>query len=120
MGGRADRDENERTQLLRLLGESPSISQREIARSLGVSVGKTHYLLKAFIEKGVVKVDSFGRSDNKIGYAYYLTPRGFKEKAALTRRFFARQLTEYEALSRDIEQLRRELEADRESDVQNS
>lgn len=112
MGQRSDRDEDQRTRLLRLLDGSPSISQREIAQHLGLSVGKTHYLLRALIEKGVVKVQSFNRSDNKIGYAYYLTPRGFSEKAALTRRFFARKLAEYEALSRDIELLRRELEAD--------
>lgn len=110
MSQRADRDEDQRTQLLRLLDGSPSVSQREIAQHLGLSVGKTHYLLRALIEKGVVKVQSFNRSDNKIGYAYYLTPRGFSEKAALTRRFLARKLAEYDALARDIEALKREVQ----------
>lgn len=109
MSLRAEKEEDERTRLLRLLETDPSISQREIARRLGLSVGKVHYLLRALAEKGILKMESFRQSDSKLGYAYYLTPRGIAEKARLTRRFLARKIAEYDALSRDIELLRREI-----------
>lgn len=110
-----DQREDEHARLLRLIGSSPSISQREIARHMGLSVGKVHYLLRALAEKGIVKVHSFRQSNNKMGYAYYLTPRGIAEKARLTRRFLLRKIAEYDALSRDIEILRREIASDGEA-----
>ena len=61
--------------VLRLIEEQPEISQRELARVLGVSLGKTHYLLKALLDKGLVKADNFRRSDNKLAYAYLLKSR---------------------------------------------
>lgn len=115
MNLREQREEDERTRLLRLIGADPSISQREIARHLGLSVGKVHYLLKALAEKGIVKVHSFNQSESKIGYAYYLTPRGIAEKAKLTRRFLVRKLAEYDLLSQDIEVLQREVASEPES-----
>ena len=95
--------------VLRLIGEQPEISQRELARSLGVSLGKTHYLMKALLEKGRVKADNFLRSDNKLAYAYLLTPSGASAKIRLTKAFLARKEEEFEQLHRDIDALRREL-----------
>jgi EPS-associated MarR family transcriptional regulator len=97
--------------LLQVLQESPDISQRELARRVGVSVGKTNYCLKALIEKGLVKAASFGRSENKVAYAYLLTPRGVEEKFAATKEFLRRKQAEYVALEREIEQLRVEVKA---------
>ncbi|MDO8934130.1 MAG: MarR family EPS-associated transcriptional regulator [Rhodocyclaceae bacterium] len=96
--------------ILRLIEEHPEISQRELARSLGVSVGKTHYLLKALLEKGLVKMDNFRRCDNKLGYAYWLTPSGMAAKIALTRSFLLHKEGEYQMLRREISELRAELE----------
>ena len=96
--------------VLRLIEEQPEISQRELARSLGVSLGKTHYLMKALLEKGLVKADNFRNSDNKLAYAYLLTPHGLEEKARITVRFLKYKMREYEQLRAEIEALKREAE----------
>lgn len=95
--------------ILRLIEDRPEISQRELARVLGVSLGKTHYLLKALLEKGLVKADNFRRSDNKLAYAYLLTPSGITAKLELTRAFLRHKESEYEAARAEIERLREEL-----------
>jgi len=95
---------------LRLLSESPDLSQRELARALGLSLGKTHYVLHALLEKGLVKARNFRRSGRKLAYAYVLTPRGLTEKLQLTRSFLASKEAEYETLRSTIESLRSELD----------
>jgi EPS-associated MarR family transcriptional regulator len=96
--------------VLRLLEDSPSRSQREVASELGMSLGKVNYLLKALLEKGFVKIQNFRNSSNKRAYAYLLTPEGVAAKADLTQRFLARKIAEYDALRLEIERLRQESE----------
>ena len=98
-------------QVLRLIEEQPEISQRELARTLGVSLGKTHYLLKALLDKGLVKADNFRRSDNKLAYAYLLTPSGITAKLELTRAFLRLKEDEYQAAREEIARLRKELDS---------
>ncbi len=93
---------------LRLLQENPDLTQREIAKELGVSLGSVNYCLKALADKGLVKMRNFRASKNKLGYAYLLTPRGVKEKLALTEGFLNRKLKEYEALKVEIATLKAE------------
>jgi EPS-associated MarR family transcriptional regulator len=93
---------------MRLLDERPQLSQREVASSLGMSVGKANYCLRALIEKGFVKAENYRNNGNKLAYLYLLTPSGFAAKAELTRRFLSGKMKEYEALRLEIEQLRRE------------
>lgn len=85
------------------------MTQRELAEELGVSLGKTHYLVKSLIDVGWVKLDNFQRSDNKWGYAYLLTPKGIVEKAAITARFLVRKQREYSDLQLEIQQLQEEV-----------
>jgi EPS-associated MarR family transcriptional regulator len=98
-----------RLAVLRVLEHQPALSQRELSRALGLSLGKTHYLLHALLDKGLVKVRNFERSDRKLAYAYLLTPAGLREKLSLTRSFLARKELEFDALRRTIDALRREL-----------
>ena len=93
------------------LEKHPELSQRQLAKALGISLGKTHYILNSLIDVGLVKVDNFKRSDNKLGYAYLLTPRGFVEKAKVTKRFLALKQREYKALERQIADLTKEVES---------
>jgi len=102
--------EDTRYRVLRLLEQNPNMSQRDLADAVGISVGSAHYLLNALIEKGHVKLGNFSASEDKRRYAYILTPRGLAEKAAITGRFLARKLDEYEALKTEIEELEQELE----------
>ena len=94
---------------LKILEQQPDLTQRQLAKELGVSLGKTHYLVKSLIDVGWVKLDNFQRSDNKWGYAYLLTPMGIAEKAAMTARFLARKQREYTQLQKEIAQLQKEL-----------
>jgi EPS-associated MarR family transcriptional regulator len=97
-----------RYKLLRILESNPQASQRDLAQALDVSVGKVNFCLNALIEKGLLKARNFKNSKKKRAYMYYLTPRGFEEKARVTVRFFRQRLAEYEALSAEIESLRQE------------
>lgn len=96
-------------ELLRLLEQHPEYSQRQLAVALGVSLGKTHYLLKALLGKGYVKAQNFQRSDRKLGYLYVLTPQGVRQRLQLTRSFLAHKEREYETLRSQIASLREEL-----------
>ena len=98
-------------ELLRLLEQHPEYSQRQMAMALGVSVGKTHYVLKALLNKGWVKAQNFQRSSNKLGYIYRLTPNGLTHRLQLTQNFLARKEREYLALKSEIASLREELAA---------
>ena len=97
--------------LLRLLEQHPDYSQRQLAVALDVSLGKTHYLLKAVLGKGWVKAENFRRSDHKLGYLYVLTPQGVRQRLRLTQTFLARKESEYEMLRSQIASLREELAA---------
>jgi len=98
-----------RYHILRELERDPQLSQRELADTLGVSVGKTNFCVRALVDKGLVKVENFRRSGNKLAYAYQLTPRGISDKAKMTKRFLRIKLKEYELLQSEIEGLRREV-----------
>lgn len=97
--------------VLRLLEANPDMSQRELAQALGVSVGKTNYCVRALVDKGLLKIKNFRNSQNKLAYAYLLTPAGITAKADLTARFLKRRLAEYEQLKAEIEQLKGELKS---------
>ncbi len=94
-----------------ILEEKPDITQREIAQKLGISTSGLNYALNALIDKGWVKVHNFSKSNNKLGYAYLLTPIGISEKVTLTSRFLQRKLQEYEDMKAEIESLRSELDS---------
>ena len=96
--------------VLRLLAAKSRLSQREVASSVGVSLGKANYCLRALIAKGFVKAQNYRKSSNKLAYLYLLTPAGVAAKANLTRQFLAIKVKEYETLRLEIEGLERERE----------
>jgi len=98
-----------RYKLMLVLQENPEMSQRDLARELGVSLGRVNYCLQALVRKGLVKVRNFSSSENRSAYMYLLTPRGIEQKASLTIRFLQQRIAEYEALRTEIEEIRREL-----------
>ena len=100
-----------RLAVLRLLAQQPQLSQRDLSVALGVSLGKTHYVLHALLDKGLLKVRNFRRSDNKVAYAYVLTASGMREKLRMTHAFLARKEIEFAALERSIADLHAELNA---------
>ena len=96
-------------QLLRQLESEPHLNQRGLADHLGLSLGKANYCLQALVRKGLVKIRNFRRSDNKLAYAYLLTPSGVQEKARLTVAFLKRKQQEYEQLQVEIARLKAEV-----------
>ena len=99
--------EDTRFRVLSLLESQPDLNQREMAKVLGVSLGGVNYCLRALVAKGLVKMSSFQASENKLAYAYLLTPQGMTEKIALTSRFLKRKKQEYAALRAEIEALQK-------------
>ena len=95
--------------ILRILEDNPKITQRELSKELGLSLGKTNYVINALIDNGWVKFSNFRRSDNKIGYLYVLTPAGLAKKTVLAQNFLNRKSEEYNRLKKEIETLKNEL-----------
>ena len=101
--------EETHVRILKLLAQQPDITQRELADALGVSLGKTHYLLRGLLDKGLVKARNFRNSRNRLGYLYQLTPAGIEHKARVTLDYLQRRLAEYEQLKAELEALQREM-----------
>ena len=108
---RAPLQENIQFQVLRRLHETPDLSQRTLAKELGISLGSINFCFQALVEKGWVKMQNFSHSNHKMGYVYLLTPAGIAEKSVLTARFLKRKMEEYETLREEIAQLEAELPA---------
>lgn len=97
--------------VLKLLEENPEITQRELADRLGISLGKSNYMLRALIEKGHVKIAALTKRGNKLKrVAYLLTPEGFESRLSMTRKYLDRKRREYEALKAEIDALSKEAE----------
>lgn len=95
--------------VLRYLETAPTSTQREIAKDLGVSLGGVNYCLKVLLDEGYIKAQNFRSSNNKLRYAYVLTPSGISAKTALTGRFLKRKLAEFSALKSEIDSLRKDV-----------
>ena len=102
-------DEEAHLRILKIVSEKPDISQRQLAVRLGISLGKTNFLIKALLEKGLIKAGNFRRAENKLEYLYLLTPKGVGEKVRLTHAFLIRKEAEYEVLRAEILALKREI-----------
>ena len=101
-------DDNTSYGLLKTLENNSSLSQRYLAKHLGISLGKVNFCINALVEKGCLKVNNFRNSDNKLAYAYLLTPKGVEQKARMTVEFLQIKVQEYERLRAEIEELQRE------------
>jgi len=93
---------DEHFNILRKISKNPNLSQREIADKLGLSLGKVNYCLLALKKKGLLKIENFKKSENKIKYLYVLTPKGISEKTKLTLRFMKTKMIEYDELKKEI------------------
>ena len=105
----ANLESEEVIKLLREIKKTPEMTQRELSARLGISLGKINFLIKALIDKGLIKANNFKNANNKYAYIYLLTPHGFEEKARITYHFLKRKMEEYEQLEEEIGQLKREV-----------
>ena len=97
-----------RYRILKALDANPNLTQRGLARDLGISLGKANFCLNALITHGWVKVRNFQMSDNKRSYSYVLTAKGLEAKAIVAARFLRHKMDEFEAIRKIIEELKRE------------
>jgi EPS-associated MarR family transcriptional regulator len=95
--------------VMHILQKNPHLTQRELSRELGLSLGKLNYCLKALANKGWIKIGNFKQSKTKIRYVYLVTPQGISEKAHMTKEFLSRKIKEYEALRAEIDLLKTEI-----------
>ena len=95
--------------ILNILKDNPKMTQRQLSKELGLSLGRTNYVIHALIDKGWMKLSNFKRSDNKLGYLYVITSKGITEKGILAKNFLERKSAEYFKLKNEIEILKREL-----------
>src|SRR3972149_371535 len=95
--------------LLKELSKDNKLSQRELYRKLGLSLGSVNYVVSNLVDAGLIRAKRFKNSKNKIAYMYILTPAGIKSKIQLSRDFLKRKLDEYEMLKIEIEELKREI-----------
>jgi len=85
--------------LLHIIECNSNATQRQIAQETGLSIGKVNYCLKALIDIGFIKINNFNNSNNKLNYAYILTPKGIQEKKAITKQFIIKKKQEYNKLN---------------------
>ena len=98
-----EKDLESKLNLLIKINKQPNLTQRELAKNLGVSLGKLNYLLNALIDKGFIKIRNFKKNPKKIDYFYLLTPHGISEKTKLTINFMKRKMSEYDQLKNELE-----------------
>ena len=91
--------------ILRLLQDNPEMSQRELAKAVGLSTGGIHYVLNALLDKGLLKMENSTTTEDKRRYAYILTREGMASKANLTKRFLIRKMADYELLKAEIDEV---------------
>jgi len=96
--------------ILKELAKDKTLSQRDLSKKLGLSLGKVNYVLNALIDKGLVKAEKFKNSKNKLAFMYILTPKGIKKKMELTYHFLERKMHEFDNLRIEIEELKKDLE----------
>ena len=95
--------------ILKIFQDNPNATQRQVAKELNLSLGKTNYIISALVDKGWIKLSNFRRSDNKLGYIYLLTKQGIAEKSILTQIFLREKSEEYNRLKEEIAKLKNEL-----------
>lgn len=93
---------------LRELTNDGTLSQRDLSRKMGISLGKVNYIVNELLSKGYIKAERFKNAKNKMAYMYILTPHGLAEKFRQTQAFIRRKTEEYERLKTEIESLRSE------------
>ena len=102
-----NKDENENFSILRLIDNSPYITQRELAKYLGFSLGKLNYCIKMLHAKGLIKIKNFNKNPKKLNYLYLLTPKGISAKTKLTIRFMNKKLSEYDELKKELDKIKK-------------
>ncbi len=99
--------------ILRLLSNQEDMSQRDLSGHLDMSLGKTNYLLKSMVQRGLIMVKNFTVRDQKMKKVkYILTTNGLDEKVRLAYYYLKKKEAEYLELKNELENGSAAVEAD--------
>ncbi|MDB2372735.1 MarR family EPS-associated transcriptional regulator [Amylibacter sp.] len=104
---RKEHQEDAKYRVLQIISNNAQITSREIAQKVGISNGSAYYLLISLIDKRLIKLENFRKSEQKTKYSYILTPKGIREKSFITGKVLVRKQQEYELLKKEITELKR-------------
>src|SRR5438552_1491956 len=91
-----ERSAERELEILRAIGEGAPLTQRALAKRLGVALGLTNLYLKRLAKKGYIKIAEFPRKPAaRKRLRYVLTPTGIREKTRLTYEHVAYALNLY-------------------------
>ena len=93
--------------LLKLIQQTPQLSQREMAERLGISLGKTNASIKALIKSGLITVQEAVKHAPTIPYLYALTPLGLRELPRLAALFLEQKEQKIRELQAEVKELRK-------------
>ncbi len=102
---------------LREISNDSSLSQRELSKRIGISLGSANYIIKALLKKGYIKAQRFKNSKNKMAYIYVLTPQGIEARIKQTEIFLKRTFEEYQMLCSEMERIKKEKEGHEKSSL---
>ena len=87
--------------VLEAIDSKKSITQRSISKDLDMALGLVNSYLKRCVKKGFIKIQQAPKNR----YLYYLTPKGFSEKAKLTAEFLTSSFTFFRKSRDQIEEI---------------
>tara|TARA_B100000989_G_scaffold292508_1_gene268534 strand:+ start:229 stop:540 length:312 start_codon:yes stop_codon:yes gene_type:complete len=94
----------ESLELMHILEKNPYVTQRQLSKEIGSSIGKVNYCLKGLIDIGFIKMENFKNSNKKLNYAYILTPKGIEQKIYITKKYIEKKIREHDKLREYIDQ----------------
>ena len=95
---------NDEFDILRKISKEPNANQRDLAKKLGLSLGKINYCIRALKKKGLIKINNFKKNKRKFNYLYMLTPKGVSEKTRITINFMKQKMKEYDELQSELKE----------------
>ena len=102
--------EEVRLRLMKTISEADQkMTQRKLAKRVGISLGKTNYWVTEMVNEGLVRFERFKQAGKKPACTYVLTPKGIEEKFRLLIHFLSRKMREYDNLRQEIEDLNQEI-----------
>lgn len=93
--------------LLNTVENDSSVTQRVIAKELGIALGLANAYLKRCVKMGYIKIKQAPRNR----YAYYITPNGFTEKSRLTAQYLSQSFRFFRAAREQCAELLGECDA---------
>lgn len=92
--------------ILRLLASKDDLTQRDLSAHMGISLGKTNYLLKALARIGLLEMRNFAVRSGKFSkVGYHLTRKGLEERIRLAYHFLQEKEQEYYLIKKEWEDL---------------